>query len=117
MGKFKKECLEEKKVYDTQLKNLERKLEKLHDSENEQIFGEIDRNYQEEVENLIITKKDLLEQNKIINLLSRKIQVFPSKLELIQYQKRFQELYEQINTISEKSRNLLNEINAREEIK
>jgi len=117
MAKFKKDCLEEKKVYDTQLKNLEKKSERLNDSENEQIFGEIDKNYQEEVDNLIVTKKDLFEQNKIINLLSRKIQVFPSKLELIQYQKRFQELYEQINKISEKSRNLLNEINSREEIK
>ena len=117
MAKFKKDCLEEKKVYDTQLKSLEKKSERLNDEENEQIFGEIDKNYQEEVDNLIVTKKDLFEQNKIINLLSRKIQVFPSKLELIQYQKRFQELYEQINKISEKSRNLLNEINCREEIK
>ena len=58
---------------------------------------------------------NLFEQNKIINLLTRKIQVHPSKLELIQYQKRFQELYDQVNRVSEKSRTLLSEINCREE--
>jgi predicted RNase H-like nuclease (RuvC/YqgF family) len=59
----------------------------------------------------------LFEENKLINLLTRKIQINPSKLELIQYQKRFEELYEQINLINEKNRELINEINSKEEIK
>ncbi len=114
--KFKKDCLEEKKSYDVQLENLERKIEKMNDSENTQVFDEIDRNYQQEYEKMVVKKKDLFEQNKIINLLTRKIQVFPSKLELIQYQKRFQELYDQINNVSEKSRKILNEINSSDEV-
>lgn len=116
ISKFKKDCLEEKKSYDTQLENLERKIEKMNDSENTQVFDEIDKNYQQEYERMVIKKKDLFDQNKIINLLTRKIQVFPSKLELIQYQKRFQELYDQINHVSEKSRKILNEINSSDEV-
>jgi hypothetical protein len=115
--KFKKDCLEEKKLYDTQLEILEKKVSKLADSENTQVFEEIDRNYQNEYEKLLLKKKDLFEQNKIINLLTRKIQVCPSKLELIQYQRRFQELYDQINQISEKSKKILNDLNSKEEIK
>ena len=42
-------------------------------------------------------------------MLTRKIQLYPSKLEIIQYQKRFQELYDQINKISEKSSKILGE--------
>lgn len=114
--KFKKDCLEEKKSYDNQLEVLEKKIEKMNDSENTQVFEEIDRNYQNEYEKMVIKKKDLFEQNKIINLLTRKIQVFPSKLELIQYQKRFQELYDQINNVSEKSKKILNEINSQDEV-
>jgi hypothetical protein len=113
---FKKDCLEEKKSYDSQLQVIEKKIEKMNDVENTQVFEEIDKNYQNEYDKLVIRKKDLFDQNKIINLLTRKIQVFPSKLEIIQYQKRFQELYDQINSLSEKSRKILNEINAREEV-
>jgi hypothetical protein len=117
MSKFKKDCLEEKKLYDSQLEILEKKVSKLSDTENTQVFEEIDRNYQNEYEKLLLKKKDLFEQNKIINLLTRKIQVCPSKLELIQYQRRFQELYDQINQISERSKNILNDLNAKDEIK
>jgi len=95
--KMKKECLEDKKTFESQVENLEKKYNKLSDKENSELFNEIDKNYQAEYEKLLLKKKDLFEQNKIINLLTRKIQVYPSKLELIQYQKRFQELYDQIN--------------------
>jgi hypothetical protein len=117
MQKMKKECLEEKKAFESQVENLEKKYNKLSDKENSELFNEIDKNYQAEYDKLLLKKKDLFEQNKIINLLTRKIQVYPSKLELIQYQKRFQELYDQINKVSEKSKIYLSEINCREEIK
>lgn len=117
ISKFKKDCLEEKKIYDNQLEALEKKIQKMSDSQNTQVFDEIDKNYQFEYDKLLTKKKNLFEQNKIINLLTRKIQVFPSKLELIQYQKRFQELYDQINSVSENSKNILNELNSKEEVK
>jgi hypothetical protein len=117
IAKFKKDCLEEKNNYDLQIGNFEKKIEKMGDSQNTHVFEEIDKNYQMEYEKLLNRKKDLFDQNKIINLLTRKIQVSPSKLELIQYQKRFQELYDQINQVSEKSKNILNDINSREEVK
>lgn len=115
--KFKKECLEEKNILEGQIENLEKKTEKMNDEDNSQVFEEIDRNYNMEYERLLDKKKDLFEQNKIINLLTRKIQIFPSKLELIQYQKRFQELYDQINALLEKLKNLLNQVNSKEEVK
>jgi len=114
--KFKKECIEEKMKYDNQIEVLEKKVSKMQDEENTQVFEEIDKNYQSEYHRLLIKKKDLFDQNKIINLLTRKIQVFPSKLELIQYQKRFQELYDQINHISENSKNIMNDLNSKEEV-
>lgn len=117
ISKFKKECLEEKQIYESQLEILERKVQKMSDSDNMQVFEEIDKNYTNEYERLLNKKKELSEQNKIINLLTRKIQVCPSKLELLQYQKRFQELYDQINSISEKSKNMLNDLNSKEEVK
>ena len=114
--KFKKECIEEKTKYDSQMEILEKKFSKMSDAENTQVFDEIDKSYQNEYQRMLIRKKDLFDQNKIINLLTRKIQVFPSKLELIQYQKRFQELYDQINHISENSKNIMNDLNSKEEV-
>ena len=117
ISRFKRDCLEEKNLLDNQIENLEKKTEKMLDEDNSQVFEEIDRNYNQEYEKLLDKKKNLFEQNKIINLLTRKIQVFPSKLELIQYQKRFQELYDQINNVLEKSKNLLNDVNSKEDVK
>lgn len=116
IAKFKKDCLEEKTNYDNQIEILEKKIAKMSDADNTQVFEEIDKSYQSEYQKMLIKKKDLFDQNKIINLLTRKIQVFPSKLELIQYQKRFQELYDQINHISEKSKNIMNDLNSKEEV-
>jgi len=115
--KFKKECLGEKQVLEKQIDALERKNEKMNEKENSEVFEEIDRNYNETYEKLLERKKDLFGQNKIINLLTRRIQVFPSKLELIQYQKRFQELYDQVNNVVEKLKNLINDVNSKEEVK
>lgn len=99
------------------MESLEKKTNKMNDSDNIAVFEEIDRNYQSEYDKLLIRKKELFDQNKIVNLLTRKVQVFPSKLELIQYQKRFQELYDQINQVSEKSRTILNGLNSKDEVK
>ena len=40
--KFKKDCRDEKKMYDAQLENYEKKIEKLNDEQNLQLFNEID---------------------------------------------------------------------------
>ena len=116
ISKFKKDCLAEKKVYDAQLDNYQKKIEKLNDSENIAVFNEIDTNYNAELAKNTAKKKDLFEQNKVINKLTRKIQLYPSKLEIIQYQKRFQELYEQINKVSEKSLKILGENNSKAQV-
>ena len=109
ISKFRKECLAEKKLFDAQVENYQKKINKLNDPENLAVFNEIDTNYNAELQRNTEKKKDLFEQNKIINMLTRKIQLYPSKLEIIQYQKRFQELYDQINKISEKSSKILGE--------
>ena len=116
ISKFKKDCLAEKKVYDAQLENYQKKIEKLNDSENIAVFNEIDVNYNAELQKNTAKKKDLFDQNKIINMLTRKIQLYPSKLEIIQYQKRFQELYEQINKVSERSNKILGENNSKSQV-
>ena len=116
ISKFKKECIAEKKVFDSQLENYQKKVEKLNDSENIAVFNEIDTNYNAELQKNTEKKRDLFDQNKIINMLTRKIQLYPSKLEIIQYQKRFQELYDQINKISEKSSKLLGENHSKSQV-
>lgn len=113
ISKFKKDCLEEKKKYDAQLENYEKKIKKFNDEENMQMLNQIDSSYNEELERNLQMKKDLFEQNKEINKLTRKIQLYPSKLEIIQYQKRFQELYDQINNVSEKSMKIIGENNSK----
>ena len=77
IAKFKKDCLEEKTNYDNQIEILEKKIAKMSDADNTQVFEEIDKSYQSEYQKMLIKKKDLFDQNKIINLLTRKIQVFP----------------------------------------
>lgn len=114
---FKSKCKDEKKQLEAKLEQLEIKKEKMMSDENKQAFGEIDSNYNSELNNLINKKQFLFEENKEINVLLRKIQVNPSKLELLQYQKRFEELYDQINLVNEKNRELINDINAKEEVK
>ena len=116
ISKFKKDCLAEKKQYDAQLENYQKKIEKLNDSENIAVFNEIDVNYNAELQKNTEKKKDLFNQNKVINMLTRKIQLYPSKLEIIQYQKRFQELYDQINRVSEKSNKILGENNSKSQV-
>ena len=116
ISKFKKECLAEKKTYDAQLENYQKKIDKLNDSENIAVFNEIDQNYNAELQRNTEKKKDLFNQNKIINMLTRKIQLYPSKLEIIQYQKRFQELYDQINKVSEKSSKILGENHSKSQV-
>ena len=116
ISKFKKECIAEKNIYDAKLENYKNKIDKLNSTENEAVFNEIDVNYNEEMNKNLQRKKDLFEQNKVINRLTRKIQLYPSKLEIIQYQKRFQELYDQINTVSEKSKKILGEYNSKNEV-
>ena len=116
ISKFKKDCLAEKKQYDAQLENYQKKIEKLNDSENIAVFNEIDTNYNAELQKNTEIKKDLFNQNKVINMLTRKIQLYPSKLEIIQYQKRFQELYDQINRVSEKSNKILGENNSKSSV-
>ena len=116
ISKFKKDCMAEKINYDKKLENYKNKIDKLNSTENEAVFNEIDVNYNDELNKNINKKKDLFEQNKVINRLTRKIQLYPSKLEIIQYQKRFQELYDQINTVSEKSKKILGEYNSKSEV-
>ena len=116
ISKFKKDCMAEKKIYDVKLENYKNKIDKLNSTENEAVFNEIDVNYNEDLNKNLQKKKDLFEQNKVINRLTRKIQLYPSKLEIIQYQKRFQELYDQINTVSEKSKKILSDYNSKNEV-
>lgn len=116
ISKFKAFCKEERISLESKLENMEKKQEKINNEESISNFNEIDSNYKLEMQNLLEKKASLFEENKVINILTRKIQVNPSKLELIQYQKRFQELYNQINLINEKNREILNEINSKQEV-
>ena len=98
------------------IRKLSKKIDKLNNAENEQVFNEIDINYNNELQANLEKKKDLFNQNKVINMLTRKIQLYPSKLEVIQYQKRFGELYDQLNNVTEKSQKILGECNSKNQV-
>jgi len=114
--KYKQYIKQEKTIIDMKLENVEKKKIKMGGEENLSTLKEIDDGYNDEMSNLMNKKKALFEENKVINMLTRKIQIYPSKLELLQFQKRFEELYDQINLISERNREIINEINSKEEV-
>ena len=62
-------------------------------------------------------KKKIAEQNRYITALQRKIENWPSKIELSQYHKRFTELYESINDKFEENRRYISLFNTKEEVR
>ena len=113
---FKQRCKDEQEKLEKELAQLEKQSKKLEEKENIKTFDEIDSFYSKEFSNLNAKKKDLSEENKEITSLTRKIQLTPSRLEMLQYQKRFQELYNEINKISELNKKYIADFNNKTEI-
>jgi hypothetical protein len=79
-----------------ELKELISSLEASQSSDEIQKYNELDNLNKVDVDKLNKLKKLSLKRNKEISLLQRKIDDIPTRTEIIQYEKRFKELYEQI---------------------
>mmetsp|Transcript_43286 Transcript_43286/g.49771 ORF Transcript_43286/g.49771 Transcript_43286/m.49771 type:complete len:653 (+) Transcript_43286:32-1990(+) len=105
------------------LEELERREKELIDlyeqdfKENKSWYEEIDRSHTKQSTKLHDGRVALAQLNQEVAVLQRKIENIPSRIELSQYQKRFFELYEAINTKLEENRKCYNSYNTLSEKK
>lgn len=96
---FKAHCREEMVRLQQEIENL--KAERAPGSDEKE---DLDRRYNMEKEKLYKIRLLQARRNREIAILHRKIDEVPSKAELIQYQKRFIELYRQISAVHKETK-------------
>lgn len=112
---MKKKCKEEKKRLDEELEKMKKKKEDIINEDNSKILAKIDAEYDEEHSQLIEHKKLVAVENRNINVIQRKIEQCPSKIEMTQFHKRLVELFENMNQKSEENRRYINLYNTVQE--
>jgi hypothetical protein len=78
---------------------------------------QIDQEFEEEHGKLLEKRKLVAEQNRSINVVQRKIENCPSKIEITQFHKRLVELFENMNLKAEENRRYINLFNTVQETK
>jgi len=78
---------------------------------------QIDQEFEEEHGKLLEKRKLVAEQNRTINVVQRKIENCPSKIEITQFHKRLVELFENMNLKAEENRRYINLFNTVQETK
>jgi hypothetical protein len=78
---------------------------------------QIDQEFEEEHNKLLEKRKLVAEQNRSINVVQRKIENCPSKIEITQFHKRLVELFENMNLKAEENRRYINLFNTVQETK
>lgn len=101
---FREECT-------VQISKLESQRDEEIDPDLQDWFDKVEQSYTETNRKYQSVKTILAEQNQKVAVLQRRIENTPSKTELSQYQRRFVELYEQINLKLEESRKYYNNYN------
>jgi hypothetical protein len=101
---FREECT-------VQISKLEAQRDEEIDPELQDWFDKVEQSYTETNRKYQSVKTILAEQNQKVAVLQRRIENTPSKTELSQYQRRFVELYEQINLKLEENRKYYNNYN------
>lgn len=94
-----------------QISSLESERDAEVDPELQDWFSKVEQSYNDTNRKYQSVKTILAEQNQKVAILQRRIENTPSKTELSQYQRRFVELYEQINLKLEESRKYYNNYN------
>ena len=94
---LKKKCKEEKKRLDEELEKMKRRKEELQQEEHAAALKAIDDEYNEEHDKLLDKRKLLAVENRNVNIVQRKIENQPSKIEVTQFHKRLVELFENLN--------------------
>ena len=107
---FKEKCNKE-------IEELNKKSDLEVESDVQEWFGKIDKSYDEILKKYQRARGILAEKNREVAVLQRKLESKPSQTELTQFQRRFVELYEQINLKVEENRRFYSNYNALIEVR
>ena len=80
----------------------------LEQAEQSQVLAQIDAEFDEEHAKLIEQRKKVAIENRNINIVQRKIENCPSKIEITQFHKRLVELFDNMNLKAEENRKYIN---------
>lgn len=108
--KFREAC-------QVELKQLEAAKTEEIDPELKEWFGKIQHSYDDTNSKYQRARTLLAQRNQEVAMLQRKLESTPSKTELVQYQRRFVEVYDQINLKVEENRKHFDSYNSLLEIK
>lgn len=81
------------------------------------MLAEIDAEFEAEQEKLLRQRKLVAVENRNINIVQRKIENCPSKVEITQFHKRLVELFDNMNLKAEENRKYINLFNTVQETK
>lgn len=108
--RFKEKCNKE-------MEELNKKNEEEIEADVQEWFDKIDKSYNENLKKYEKARAILAEKNQEVAILQRKLESKPSQTELTQFQRRFVELYEQINLKVEENRRFYASYNALIEVR
>mmetsp|Transcript_2150 Transcript_2150/g.5402 ORF Transcript_2150/g.5402 Transcript_2150/m.5402 type:complete len:585 (+) Transcript_2150:1275-3029(+) len=108
--KFKEAC-------EVEFKQLEAAKSEEVDPELKEWFGKVQHSFDDTNSKYQRARAILAQRNQEVALLQRKLESTPSKTELVQYQRRFVEVYDQINLKVEENRKHFDNYNSLLEIK
>lgn len=114
---LKKKCKEEKKRLDQELEKMKQRRADLEQAEHARVLAEIDAEFDAENQKLVDQKKLNAVENRKINIIQRKIENCPSKIEITQFHKRLVELFDNMNLKAEENRKYINLYNTVQETK
>jgi hypothetical protein len=114
---LKKKCKEEKKRLDQELEKMKQRRADLDQAEHARVLAEIDAEFDAENQKLVEQKKLNAVENRKINIIQRKIENCPSKIEITQFHKRLVELFDNMNLKAEENRKYINLYNTVQETK
>lgn len=114
---LKKKCKEEKKRLDQELERMKQRRADLEQEEHARVLGEIDAEFDAEHSKLLDQRKLVAVENRNINIVQRKIENCPSKIEITQFHKRLVELFDNMNLKAEENRKYINLYNTVQETK
>lgn len=114
---LKKKCKEEKKRLDAELERMKQKKVDLEQAEQSAVLQQIDQEFDEEHNKLLEQRKLVAVENRNINIVQRKIENCPSKIEITQFHKRLVELFDNMNLKAEENRKYINLYNTVQETK
>lgn len=96
---------------------MKKRREDMEKEEAAEVLRQIDGEFDQEHEKLLVQRKQIADINRNITVIQRKIENCPSKIEITQFHKRLVELFDNLNLKSEENRRYVNLYNTVMEIR